>query len=191
MDGFEYLVCKALGVGNALYYGGGAAHGVAAAVYAVQICLEVGGAAGVHRDAIICEKLSVHLLAHGRDHRVAVDFYGFAGFHRGAPSGGIRLSQLHPLAQQGSVLLLHRGHQLQEPNAVGNGQFQLLRVCGHVFLCPAIDQGGGFSSRPQGRAGRIHGGVAAAHHGHMAQRHVFSGLQVPQPADDRDHVATD
>ena len=46
----------------------------------------------------------------------------------------------------------------------------------HVFLCPAIDQGGGFRSRPKGGAGRIHGGVAAAHHGHMAQRHVFSDL---------------
>ena len=45
--------------------------------------------------------------------------------------------------------------------------------------------------RPAGRPGGVHGGVAAADYGHMAQRHFLAGLHVLEPADDGHHIAGD
>ncbi len=179
------------GVGNALHHGGRAPHGVTAHKDVFQVGVEVGDAFGVDRNAVGGEQRTVHLLAHGGDHGVAVDLHKFPGGDGTAAALFIGIAQLHLLAFQLAARLFHGCHQLQEPHAVGHGQLQFLGVGGHILLGPAVHQGGGQGSGPESRPGGIHGGVAAAHHGHMAQGDVLSGLQVPQPLDHRHHVAGD
>ena len=184
-------VCEPLGVGDALHHRGGAPHGVAAGVDALYVGAEVRQALGVHLHAAGGEELAFHLLAHGGDYGVALDFHKFPGGLRLPAALLVGLAQLHFLAAELAVLLLHGGHQLQEAHAVGNGQLQLLRVGGHVLLRPAVHQGGGLRSSPESRPGGVHGGVAAADYRNMPQGHVLSGLQILQPADDGHHVAGD
>ena len=189
VDAADDGIGEILRVGNALHHGGGAAHGVAAHKDVFQIGAEFGDALGVDLDAVGGEQVAVHPLAHGGDHRIAVDLSEFPGGDGAAAALFIGIAQLHDLTFQLAVGLLHGCHQLQEPHAVGHGQLQLLRIGGHILLRPAVDQRGGLGPGTESSAGRVHGGVAATHHGHMAQRDILSGLQVTEPLDHRYNIA--
>ena len=189
VDAADDGIGEILRVGNALHHGGGAAHGVAAHKDVFQIRAEFGDALGVDLDAVGGEQVAVHPLAHGGDHRIAVDLSEFPGGDGAAAALFIGIAQLHDLTFQLAVDLLYGCHQLQEPDAVLYGQLQLLRVGGHILLRPAVYQRGGLGPGTESSAGRVHGGVAATHHGHMAQRDVLSGFQVTEPLDHRYNIA--
>ena len=189
VDAADDGIGEILRVGNALHHGGGAAHGVAAHKDVFQIGAEFGDALGVDLDAVGGEQVAVYPLAHGGDHRIAVDLSEFPGGDGAAAALFIGIAQLHDLTFQLAVDLLYGCHQLQEPDAVLYGQLQLLRVGGHILLRPAVYQRGGLGPGTESSAGRVHGGVAAAHHGHMAQRDVLSGFQVTEPLDHRYNIA--
>ncbi len=61
------------------------------------------------------EHLAVHPLAHGGDHRIAVDLSNLPGGDGAAGGPSRRVAQLHLLTFQLAVFLLHGCHQLQEP----------------------------------------------------------------------------
>ena len=58
------------------------------------------------------------------------------------------------------------GRQPLEAHALVDGVLHLLDVGGHALPGPPVDDDGVFGAEPSGRAGRVHGGVAAAvdHH---------------------------
>ena len=177
------------GVGDALHHRGGAPEHVSGGVDPGQVGGEGRTALLAHMDAVGGQLVVVHPLAHGGDHRVAGELHRLAGVHRGAAAALVGLAQLHLPAQELAVLLLHGGDQLQELHPVGHGQLQLLSVGGHVLLGPPIDQGAALRPGTEGQPGGVHGGVAAAHHRHVAQGLPLPGLHGPHPGDDGLHVA--
>ena len=169
-------VGKGLGVCNALHYCGGAAPCVAAGIDTLQIGLEGGESNGIHLDAIGGEELALHLFTYGGYHSIAGNLQTLP-CGNGLPAAPfVRLAQLHFLTRQDTVPLLYGSRQLQERNAIRQGQLQFLHIGGHILPGAPVDQGRGFGPGPQSGPGGVHGCVAAAHHGHMAQGHGLSGL---------------
>ena len=112
---------KARGVGNALDHGGGAAVRVARAVHAGDVRLERGTLA-LHLNAVCGHQLSVDLLAHGGDDHVAGNGELLAGFDGAAAAALIRLAEDHLIAQELAAALFDGRGQLDEFDALVDGE---------------------------------------------------------------------
>ena len=64
-------------------------------------------------------------------------------------------------------------------------------VGGHILSGAAIDDGDVLGAAALGQTGRIHGGIAGAHHGHIAAHGDVSGLDALHPLDGAGYVAGD
>ena len=112
---------KACGVGNALDHGGGAAVRVARAVHAGDVRLERGTLA-LHLNAIRGHEIGVDLFADGGDDHVAGNGELLAGFDGAAAAALIRLAEDHLIAQKLATALLDGRGQLDEFDALVDGE---------------------------------------------------------------------
>ena len=64
-------------------------------------------------------------------------------------------------------------------------------VGGHILPGAAIDDGDVLGAAALGQTGRIHGGIAGAHHGHIAAHGDVPGLDALHPLDGAGHIAGD
>ena len=112
---------KACGIGNALDHGGGAAVRVARAVHAGDVRLERGTLA-LHLNAVRGHEIGVDLLADGGDDHVAGDGELLAGLDGAASAGLVGLAEDHLVAQQLAAALLDGRGQLDEFDALVDGE---------------------------------------------------------------------
>ena len=166
---------KARSVGNALDHGGGAAVRVARAVHARDVRLERGTLA-LHLNAVCGHQLSVDLLADGGDDHVAGDGELLAGLDGATSAGLVGLAEDHLVAQQlaaallvrrdvnpvdRAVFLLDGRGQLDEFDALVDGELELVLVGGHELLRAAVEDGR-MRTHALCNARGVHGGVARA-----------------------------
>ena len=168
-----------------------AAQRITGSIDAGNVRAEGRTALRAERDAVVRKHLLLDLLADCGDHEVARQLDRLAGRNRAAASGGIRLAEAHLLTRQDAVFLLDGRGQLEEVHAILHGKLQLLRIGGHKAARSAVDERHGRRAAALCHAGSIHGGVAAADDGDMAERLVRTGLALLHPADDTADVAGD
>ena len=176
----QHHLGKGLGVRDGLHHRGGAPVGVPGHEYVAVP--EGGPALGVHGYPVFRQEGRVNPFAQGGDDRIRRDLYPLLGLHRPAAAALIRISQHHAPAGEGPGFLLFGGKQLRKFHPVPDGQLQLLRVGGHVLFGAAVYQGYPLHSRGGfGGPGRVHGGIAAAHHGHGLAQGQAGGILLIGP----------
>ena len=181
---------KLRSVGDAFNDGGGAAVAVACGVNALDVRLERGTLAA-HFNAVGRHQVGIDLLADGGNDEVTGDFDRLTGGNGASSAGSVGCAKLHLVADQLAVLLFDGRDQLEEVHTVGNCQLQLLSIGGHILLRAAIDQRGGGCACALCDSGCVHGGVAAADDGDVAELAALTGLHFLQPADNAADIAGD
>ena len=147
------------------------AHGVHVRHAGKQVLVHNRAALGVHLNAGGLVHALVNALAHrgndGRSGHLAL----LARALRAATAGLVRRAQLHNVAGQDVVLKLCRREKLHELHAVGQRVRKLLFLRGHVAARAAVDQAHVLHARHAlGRAGHVHGGVAATNDHHVGAK---------------------
>ena len=102
--------------------------------------------------------------------RLAGGYYGIRGdghglirFRYAAPAAFVKFIKFHLFADEHAVLLFNGGKELGKFNSVLHGECKFLLICGHIFLCAAVNYAHLFNAHALCRAGCVHCRVAAAY----------------------------
>lgn len=128
-----------------------------------------GNPAGCNAQAFALGQCVVHHLSNRRDHGGALDGeIGTRHFHRPAAAGSVRFAEGHSSAgqQDAASVLLEQDRRRQEidAHAFGFGGIHFLHQARHLLPAAPVEDSHVPRAQPEGRAGAVDCGVAAADH---------------------------
>ena len=121
-------------------------------------------------------------VAYGHHEEVAADHEGLAGVDGATSATLVLLAEDHARERERAVAEVDRGGQEVEGHSIGQCGLVLLPVGRHLLAAPPVDDGYCASGAHCG-AGRIHGGVSAAHDDDARRgAHRLAGLEALEVA---------
>ena len=113
--------------------------------------------------AVCTQRFRVRLFAHGGYYGIRGDGHGLISFRYAAPAAFVKSTKFHLFADEHAVLLFNGGKELGKFDPVLRCECKLLLICGHIFLCAAVNYAHLFNAHALCRAGCVHCRVAAAY----------------------------